>query len=264
MKSILILSAMGVALASAGCARTVESAATTGRLDCPAKEGDLTRISVAEDGRSCLYRAADGADVELRLVPVNTDAYATLAELERELEVRSAGAPDQADAAGQAASAPAQQASQETAALARQVEAQARADAAAGAPAADEERAAPSGDEDQVSIDLPGFKIEARDEDAQIKIGPVNIDAGDGGATVKVARDVRLKGEALSREKRGVRATFILAGERAPSGYGYIGYEAAGPKKGPLAVAIVTSTREPENSGIDDAISDLVRRNGGV
>lgn len=263
MKSILILSAMGVALASAGCARTVESAATTGRLDCPAEEGDLKRVSMAEDGRSCLYRAADGADVELRLVPVTTDAYATLADLERELEARSAAAPDasEGDEAAPAASAP--QASQETAALAREIEAQARADAADGAQARDEDRPVAEG-EDQVSIDLPGFKIEARDEDAQIKIGPVNIDAGDGGATVKVARDVRLKGEALSREKRGVRATFILAGERAPSGYGYIGYEAAGPKKGPLAVAIVTSTREPENSGIDDSISDLVRRNGGV
>ena len=262
MKPFLILGAMGVALA--GCARTVDSAATTGRLDCPAEEGDLTRIGMAQDGRSCRYRSADGADVELRLVAVETDAYATLAQLERELEVlRAERPPEGEEPAG--ADSPALQASPETAALARQTEAQALADAGGEAPDSDRSTsAAARSGEDQVSIDLPGFKIEARDEEAQIKIGPVNIDAGDGGATVRMVRDVRLKGEALSREKRGVRATYILAGERAPDGYGFVGYEAAGPKTGSLAVAVVTSRREAEDRGIDDDIADLVRRNGGV
>lgn len=264
MKSILILSAMGVALASAGCARTVESAATTGRLDCPAEQGGLTRVSMAEDGRTCRYRGADGSDVELRLVAVEGDAYATLAELERQLAGLSPHEPSPEDTES-AADQGSVRASEETAAQARQVEAQARADAAASrVDAAAEARETAEADGGGAKIDLPGLTIDAEDDEAQIKIGPVRIDAGEGGATVKVARDVRLKGEALSREKRGVRATYILAGERAPGGYAFVGYEAGGPKTGPLTVAVVTATRSIEEGGMNDDVSDLVRRNGGV
>ena len=57
-------------------------------------------------------------------------------------------------------------------------------------------------------------------------------------------RDVRLRGEALSRDRRGLRATFIYTGDDLPNGYRFVGYEAGGPKVGPITVAVVKSKSE--------------------
>jgi hypothetical protein len=77
--------------------------------------------------------------------------------------------------------------------------------------------------------------------------------------------DQRLKGEAFSREKRGLHATFIYTGENLPNGYRFVGYEAAGPKAGPLAVAVVRAkTVEEDEHGIHRDVKRLVRRNSGV
>ena len=77
-------------------------------------------------------------------------------------------------------------------------------------------------------------------------------------------RDVRLRGEALSREKRGMRATFIYAGDDLSGGYKYLGYEASGPKTGPIVVAVVKSTTENRHDDMYDDVKKLVRRNGGT
>ncbi|MET0274126.1 MAG: hypothetical protein ABW360_14160, partial [Phenylobacterium sp.] len=114
-------------------------------------------------------------------------------------------------------------------------------------------------------VHLPGIHIDAKDDDAQVKIGGLTINAQDDQATIRISRDVRLKGEAFSREKRGVRATFIYTGKNLPGGYRLVGYEAAGPKAGPLAVAVVKSKDESTDSGdVYGDVKKLVRRNGGV
>jgi hypothetical protein len=78
-------------------------------------------------------------------------------------------------------------------------------------------------------------------------------------------RDVRLRGEALSRDRRGLRATFIYTGKDLPDGYRFVGYEAGGPKAGPITVAVVKSKIDGEDNGdIYPDVKKLVRRNGGV
>ena len=78
-------------------------------------------------------------------------------------------------------------------------------------------------------------------------------------------RDVRLRGEALNPEKRGMRATFIYTGDDLGDGYRYVGYEAGGPKRGPITVAVVKSkTEDHDDNDLYGAVKKLVRRNGGV
>ncbi|MFI4951480.1 MAG: hypothetical protein ACHP7A_10650, partial [Caulobacterales bacterium] len=83
--------------------------------------------------------------------------------------------------------------------------------------------------------------------------------------TVKIMRDVRLQGEAFSREKRGLRATFMVKKDNLPGGYRFLGYEASGPKTGPLTVAVVKSHDDVDNgTRLYHDIERLVRRNGGA
>jgi hypothetical protein len=268
MNSTLTIAAMGLVLALPACAQRPDSAATTGRLDCPQRSGSLDRIEAAQDGRSCRYRMADGAEVELRLVDVVGDARATLTMLENELA--AALPPELADVTASSTGAEAE----ESAALAARAIAQARSDAGGDASNPADARPDPvqvnvggsriQAQDDSVSINLPGLKIDAQDEMANVSIGPVSINASDDGATIKIYREVRLKGESLSREKRGVRATYILAGEPRAGGASYVGLEAGGPKVGPLAVAIVTSaTADADDENLKD-VRKLVRENGGV
>lgn len=267
MKLLLLASVIGGAVAVSACHPRPETAVQTGRLDCPESEGELTRRAQAPDGRSCTYVSGEGATVELRLMQVTGSARETLNQLETEL----AGL---APATAPPAVAGTQSADSETAALAQQAAAQARADAHGDGetttpPVGDNGASSdwdpgPGGEHEEVKIDLPGLSIDARENAANIKIGPVHIDASDTGATVRLFREVRMKGEALSREKRGVRATYILAGGRQPGAYDFVGYEAGGPKDGPLVVAVVTAASSPEEGGMIDEVQTLVRRNAGV
>jgi hypothetical protein len=61
-----------------------------------------------------------------------------------------------------------------------------------------------------------------------------------------------------------VRATLILASDKATSGYRVVGYEARGPKGGPLAVAVVKAKgRDGSDHDIFEDMKTLVRRNVG-
>jgi hypothetical protein len=256
MRLLALCAVSGLALTAAACTPTQPPQARA-RLDCPASQGELTRASAAADGRSCQYRSADGVEVELRLLPTAGDAEAALARLEAELTPLAA-----------AAAAPSAAAKDAEAAMA-----QAEADAAAP----DAARTAPTridapgvrittDENERAEIDLPGIHIRAEDDSARMKIGPVDIDARDDQATVRVFREVRLRGQALSRAKRGVRATFFKASGPASgqaAAYRYVGYEAGGPKAGPLTVALVKS-RSAEAEALRGDVEDLVRDNGGV
>ena len=62
----------------------------------------------------------------------------------------------------------------------------------------------------------------------------------------------------------GVRATLILASDKATSGYRVVGYEARGPKGGPLAVATVKAKgRNGSDHDIFEDMKTLVRHNVG-
>jgi hypothetical protein len=76
---------------------------------------------------------------------------------------------------------------------------------------------------------------------------------------------VRMRGEGFSMRKRGIRAMFVYAGDDIGGGYKYVGYEASGPRTGPLAVAVVKSKADSGFHGdIYGDVKRLVRRNGGT
>lgn len=263
MKTTLLIAASALTLA--GCQRPSPSVA---KLDCPATEGDLTRASISHDGKTCTYRSTDGAEVSLELTPIHGDAQATLAKIETEL--RSTPGPMSPDAEAAQAEVGAKIAGvaatkagvSAVAADVARVQAEAAADAGIHISAGDNHD---EGDSDSAQVDLPGVHISSDSDTANVRIGPLKIDANGDDTTVNIFREVRMRGEALSREKRGLRATFIYTGKDLPSGYSYVGYEAGGPKAGPLTIAKVRSKAGPESGdNINQDVRELVRRNGGV
>jgi hypothetical protein len=266
MKLPMLVAASALVLSAC----TGQGARTIAKLDCPSSEGDLTRVSAAADGKSCVYRSSEGAEVVLELVALTGDPQTTLNAIEKQL--RSEGAPGAAPDAVADPKAPPVGAS--TAADAAKAEAEALADAG-GTTTHHRSKALGVSTEDgpdgeTARVDLPGIHIVANDgaegdDSAQVQIGPLKIDANDDDTTVRIYRDVRLRGEAFSRQKRGVRATFIYTGKDLPAGYRYVGYQAGGPKTGPLAVAKVrTKSGTDEGDNINHDVEELVRRNGGV
>ncbi|WP_165187681.1 hypothetical protein [Caulobacter soli] len=221
------------------------------KLDCPEKQGELTRVSAAADGQACLY-AGQNAEVTLSLVALNGgDAEAALAPIETNLKtlMPAMKAPPPPTPPG----------------------GKARGESA--------------------KISLPGVKIDAHDKGADIRIGGLTINANDGSAEVKVAKNVTQRGDnstvsvkssndedgdvdihatndgAQVRQRRGgdgVRATLILASDKSTSGYRVVGYEARGPKGGPLAVAVVKAKgRNGSDHDIFEDMKTLVRHNVG-
>ncbi|HEY0437358.1 MAG TPA: hypothetical protein VGC92_11995, partial [Phenylobacterium sp.] len=137
-------------------------------------------------------------------------------------------------------------------------------DALAEAKDAEHDAKGDSNTGENASIDLPGIHIRADDAGkANVNVGMIHVDATENGATVQMSRDVRLRGEAFSREKRGFRATYILARENLKDGWRAVGYEAGGPKAGPITVAVVKS-RGGDNHDIFEDVKRLVRRNSGA
>jgi hypothetical protein len=220
------------------------------RLDCPERQGQLTRVSVAEDGQSCGYESAE-ATVNLRLIQLNGgDAEAALAPIEGELKQVMPTPP-----------------------------AKPRPPEKAG--------------KNKTSIHLPGVNIDASDNGADIRIGHLTINSDGGAAEVKVNKNVNIRGDDVNgsvnvqaeddregdvtiradnhgaeiRAKKGgdaVRSTLILANDKAPKGYRLAGYEARGPKGGPLAVAVVKAkTRDTDDHDIFRDMKALVRHNVG-
>ena len=264
MKTLMFVAASALALAACQSPPALKA-----KLECPQSEGSLTLVSTAADGQSCAYRESDGAQITLTRMPVKGDAVATLAALEADL-TRLGGAPVAARADTTAAPG--------AAAEAARVEAEARADAkidAAIDAAVDEAvegrpriqaKVDTKSGEEHTQVDLPGLHIKAEGDKANVQVGPIHIKAdGDSStATIKMYRDVRMRGEALSREKRGLRATFVYAGDDLTGGYKYLGYEASGPKTGPIVVAVVKSTADSRHDDMYDDVKTLVRRNGGT
>ena len=226
-----------------------------GSLDCPDRQGGLKLVSKAPDGQSCAYASTE-ATVDLRLVKLNGgDAEAALAPIETELKAIMPLPPSP--------------------------------------PKPVDASAAKSG-KNRTSINLPGVKIDASDNGADIRIGHLTINSDGAAAEVKVNKNVNIKSDdshgsvnvqaqdehegdvtiqandhgAEIRAKKGdkdaVRSTLILANDKAPKGYRLAGYEARGPKGGPLAVAVVKAkTRDTDDHDLFKDMKALVRHNVG-
>jgi hypothetical protein len=222
------------------------------RLDCPERQGELQRVSAAADGQSCAYASSE-AMVDLRLIRLNGgDAEAALAPVETELK------------------------------------------AIMPTPPATPKPTNGKTGKNKTSIHLPGINIDANDDGADIRIGHLTINSEGAAAEVKVNKNVNFKGDGGHRDvsiaaddehgegdvtikandhgaeirarKNGdsVRSTLILANDKAPKGYRLAGYEARGPKGGPLAVAVVKAkTRNTDDHDIFRDMKALVRHNVG-
>jgi hypothetical protein len=269
MRSTSIAAASALALVAGGCAQHANPTARV-RLDCPPRQGDLMRVSAAADGKTCGYRAG-GVDVKLELLPVSVDAMSTLNRVEAALVGPGKGSAAAPSSGSPASPAPAADAADS--ADAQNAVRQAMEDAGGGGGDRGARWSAELGkrggaiqtDGDNAHIDLPGLHIDTTGDSAKVDIAGLHIDAAEDEATVRVTRDVRLLGHPFTRRKGGLRATFIAKRDNLPDGYRFVGYEASGPKTGPLTVAEVRS-----REAIDDGdhlyrdIRRLVRRNGGA
>ncbi|WP_372786379.1 hypothetical protein [Phenylobacterium sp.] len=275
MKPLLYLSACGLALMSAAaCAPTAPPTARAA-LDCPANQGDLERTSISPDKKTCLYASRDGDQVSLRLIPVSANYEMALQPVEQELQAevqtdQEAASAKVTVAAGDAKAAAADaKAAAASATEAEKAARQAAEDAGHELADADKDdkdtpRGAHPDRNEHAHIDLPGIHIDADDDGkADVNVGMIHVNAGENGAVVRMSRDVRLRGEAFSRDKRGFRATYILAKDNLKDGWKTVGYEAAGPKAGPITVAVVKA-RTGDHHDVFDDVKRLVRRNGGV
>jgi hypothetical protein len=285
MKSLLFISACGLALAALSACAPVTPPTSRVALDCPSDQGDLKLSSIAPDKKTCLYTTRDGDQVSLRLIPVSGSYEAALQPIEQELqgEIETAqpaangdvsGKTDgkAADAGGKSATATATVSSKSAAARAADDAAQdARAVVHSGKKDSDDDDDSAKVDVgdghddrgDHAHIDLPGIHINADDDKADVNVGGINVNAGENGATVRVSRDVRLRGEAFSPQRRGFRSTFILARDDLKDGWKSVGYEAGGPKTGPITVAVFKA-HEGHHHDVSEDVKRLVRHNGGV
>lgn len=275
MRTALLISASASLLVLAACSPKVEihhgdrgdrvsrsPLKVISKLDCPEVQGELRKVSAAADGQSCVYSGAQ-AEVVLRLLPMpGGDAEAALAPIEADLKSLMP--------------------TRKTITATQGVKA----------------------DGDTARIRLPGVSIDAHGDKADIKIGGLTINANDDTAEVRVSKnlvvrdgdasrsvqvnesanskstvvrassdedgDVDIKADRDGAEIRhrrggdGVRATLILASDKATSGYRVVGYEARGPKGGPMAIAIVKA--KDRDGGDHDVFKDmksLVRHNVG-
>jgi len=267
MKPLYLACASALALTAVACGPKVPVARAA--LDCPTTQGELTRTSMSPDGRACTYASKGGAEVTLQLVNVTGGTDATLASIETNLladrtpaaahaEPTEPAEPAKADAA---AAKDAAKAAKEAADDTKSVTVKVDVDGHGESSSMVTEHGGTT------RVNLPGVHIVANDDNdtADVRIGPLRVNAGEDGATVRMRRDVRLRGEALNPEKRGLRAMFIYTGDDLPQGYRFVGYEAGGPKRGPLTVAVVKSKSEgPDDGDLYPDVKKLVRKNGGV
>jgi len=267
MKPLFLLAASALALTAAACGPRVPP--TRAALDCPTTQGDLTRTSASPDGKACTYATKDGAEVTLQLVNVTGGVDATLASVEKTLLADRAPAPV-SEGKDATATAPGK-AGAEAVAAAEKAAKEAREDTNGldikVTVDGEDQKGVVTESNGKTRVNLPGVHIVADDanDTADVQIGPLRVNAGDDGATIRMRRDVRLRGEALNPEKRGLRAMFIYTGEDLPAGYRFVGYEAGGPKRGPLTIAVVKSKSEgPDGHDIYPDVKKLVRKNGGV
>ncbi len=237
----------GVAVVVAGCAppharRWADRAPLTplSRLECPGSEGALKLVSAANDGRSCVYASSSNqTQVELKLVNVPDTPQTALDPIEADIKtlMPATSSPPPAPASS-------------------------------GAPSQDLKGR-------DVDIQLPGLSIRAGEDRANIRVGGMHIKANGQGNSVRVTGrhpgggrlsiDASDSGAIIRTRSSGpnVRSTFMIASDDAgPAGWRAVGYEARGPRSGPLVVAVV-KTKSEDREDVFSEVHSLVREIAG-
>lgn len=245
MKTLALI-AIGVSgLALVGCVRPMHAHRALrpiSRLDCPQSQGRFDRTSVAPDGKSCDYTGPNGAVLQLKLVSFSGDADATLDPLEAQMKTMLPPPP----------------------------------------PAPPKPPTPSSGPgHDNVNIDLPGISIHADDKNANVHVGGVHIDADDQTNSVRInggggpmgghgqfTVDANDNGAVVRSMSFGpnVERSLILASKApGPQGWRTVGYEAVGPKSGPLVLASFQSKADDRETTFGDvkALAWKAARRGG-
>ena len=248
-------------------------------LRCPETMGSLTRKGSAQaDGAVCVYTGPRGAEVSLHLVTLDdTTADEALKGFEAHLltampHTAAQMADGQASANADAARAEADAA--QTAADAAADSARAAADSA---PTGDQATVTAPGmnveaQNDRARVRLPGIRIDTDGDKASVNIGGLQINADDNRANLNVSTNEETVGiqahdDAAQIRTRApgeaTRQTFLLTDNRpSEAGWRLVGYEARGPRGGPVVVATVRA-KDRNSDGVFDDAKDLVTLNVG-
>jgi hypothetical protein len=220
------------------------------RLTCPPRAGSLTLVSAAANGRTCAYRGAADARVNLRLLPLDgQSAEIALAPIEAELRAAlpqrmARPAPSPGGGEGVNINLPG-----------------VNIDADDGGANIRIGGLHVSADPDRARIRLDPDSDEAADEDGSARRPVVRRNPGDGDVVIDAhgnGAEVR-----VSEPGRGVRITYILASsDQGPGGDRFVAYDARGPASGPLVVATLRSPGD-SRSGPLTSMKRLVRLNVG-
>lgn len=251
-------------------------------LQCPESLGDLTRKGSAQaDGKVCIYSGPRGAEVELHLVTFGNDGAepvlkgfetSLLASMPRTAADLSRSSADSARADAASARADAESARADAEAAGADVRAAADASPDSAHISAPGMKIDAEGD--RASVRMPGIHVEANGDKADVRIGGLTIRANDSGASVngRVTTDadtVNVQANDNSEQVRtrapgeAVRQTYLMTDNRASdTGWRMVGYEARGPRTGPIVVATVRS-RERNADGVFDDAKELVALNVG-
>ena len=238
-------------------ARKAEREALTvvSKLDCPETQGNLKRTAVAADGQSCTY-AGEGSEVVLKLVAVSNDPAKALEPIEAEVKglfpaLPATPEPPTPPAKPGEEPAKAGEVTKETVSM-------------PGLHVETEE----GGGSDKAKVRMPGISVDADGDKARVKILGVEINADDNASEIRMTRDSwrtdegdfdidlsegkpNIQGDGGfsigGKRRQGYRTTFVKTTDAKDAPWTIAGYEAQGPKRGPLVVAVMKS-KTPESS----------------
>lgn len=249
LSALLLTSAVGLSLAGCGDvelprykggkADEISRLKVVTQLECPESQGDLTRVRVEANG-SCVYAGPKGSEVTLRLVSTDKgesgEALKGLDDEIRGLMPRAAAV------------------AAEDAGVNMSTSVERSAAAKIGAASAEVAAKAEAEKEESVDVRLPGLTIRTKGENATVRMPGIHIEADDSQGNGERAQvDISIGGKVLvvrarddaseirtTYEGADVHTAYLLIDEKAaPSDWTLAGYEAAGPKGGPLVVAVV-------------------------
>jgi len=200
---------------------------TVTALQCPASEGDLTRKSIAADGKSCVYQSANGENVTLQLMSVNgADVDATLAPLETSLKAEVPAAETDGSGPGEGRV--------DIDLPGIHIHAAGKDENGGGGQVKIGRNVSINGGNTVISDDTGGVDIEARKQGAEIR-----VNEGHG----------------------NIRRDFVLASDTpGPHGFKVAGYEARGPQGGPIVVGSMLA-KSDEHDQLSHDLRSLIRLN---
>ncbi len=226
------------------------------KLDCPEAQGNLKRTAVAADGASCTY-AGEGSEVVLKLVAVSNDPAKALEPIEAEVKglFPAPPAPTPPTPPAKPGEEPAKktEVTKETVSM-------------PGLHVETEE----GGGSDKAKVRMPGISVDADGDKARVKILGVEINADENASEIRMTRDSwrtddgdfdidlsggkpNIQGDGAfsigGKRRQGYRTTFVKTTDSKDAPWTVAGYEAQGPKRGPLVVAVVKSKAPANGDG---------------